>query len=67
MFHLLHNSYRLLETYKKIMNISGGLSSFFLISDNFCFITCLAQGLAFQLMLTFALHLNAPENISIPS
>jgi DNA-directed RNA polymerase subunit N (RpoN/RPB10) len=29
MFHLLHNSYRFLETYKKIMNISGGLSSFF--------------------------------------
>jgi len=29
MFHHLHNSYRLLETYKKIMNISGGLSSFF--------------------------------------
>jgi hypothetical protein len=29
MFHLLHNSYRLLETYKKIMNISGGLSFVF--------------------------------------
>jgi len=49
------------------MNISGRLSSFFLISDNFCVITCLAQGLTFQLILTFASHLNAPENISIPS
>jgi hypothetical protein len=67
MFRPLHNSYRLLETYKKIMNISGGLSSFFFLFYSFCFITCLAQGPAFQLILTFASHLNAPQNISVPS